>query len=150
MGYSRPSLLQPKQPCSCVQALAGYKHRVAFVMCIACTNLHRKAVFLCTRGHIVHRCVLRSLTSVPGLQMLLKDAAPKEGQAFTYNYDMTDPWAHIVEVLSISDGGDLTTKLVDGKRAGIPEVMLPSNSVPDFGQHASPFDIPLHQRCCCC
>jgi len=54
--------------------------------------------------------------------MLLKDAAPKEGEAFYYSYDMTDPWQHSVEVVSITNSGDLTTKLVDGKRAGIPEV----------------------------
>ena len=77
------------------------------------------------------RCVLRTLKSF-ALQMLLKDAAPKKGQAFTYNYDMTDPWSHIVDVLSIADGGDLTTKLVDGERAGIPEVLPFLDSVPDF------------------
>lgn len=56
-------------------------------------------------------------------QITLKTAAPKIGRAFTYNYDMTDPWAHIVEVVSIEGGGlNFVTKLKDGARAGIPEV----------------------------
>jgi hypothetical protein len=58
------------------------------------------------------------------VQMFLKDAAPREGQAFTYGYDMTDPWSHFVEVVSITSEGDLTTKLTDGKRAGVPEACI--------------------------
>lgn len=57
------------------------------------------------------------------LQLILKSVAPKPGHAFTYNYDMTDPWSHIVEVVSIEDRGEHTvTRLTDGARAGIPEV----------------------------
>lgn len=57
------------------------------------------------------------------LQVILKSVASKAGRAFTYNYDMTDPWAHIVEVVKITDAGEHTvTKLIDGARAGIPEV----------------------------
>jgi len=56
------------------------------------------------------------------VQMLLKDAAPREGGAFNYSYDMTDPWIHTVDVVSITNQSDLTTKLIDGKRAGLPEV----------------------------
>lgn len=49
--------------------------------------------------------------------------APQKGYAFTYNYDMTDPWSHIVDVVSIKDGGEhAVTRLTDGARAGIPEV----------------------------
>ena len=57
------------------------------------------------------------------LQLILKSLATNKGHAFTYNYDMTDPWSHIIDVISIRDGGEhAVTRLTGGARAGIPEV----------------------------
>lgn len=59
------------------------------------------------------------------VQILLKSVASKTGHVMTYNYDMTDPWSHIIEVTKIREGGEnAVTKLTDGARAGIPEVSL--------------------------
>lgn len=77
-------------------------------------------------------------------EMFLKDAAPREGQAFTYGYDMTDPWSHFVEVVSITSEGDLTTKLTDGKRAGVPEDCGGASGFEEFLEALSPED-PEHK-----
>ena len=58
------------------------------------------------------------------LQVYLQDVASRVGPAFTYNYDLTDPWAHYVEVLAIEEGvfEHHKTLLLTGAHAGIPEV----------------------------
>lgn len=65
------------------------------------------------------------------MQITLKEAAPAVGPAFTYNYDLSDPWAHIVEVTSI-EAAQLehhSTKLIGGARNGIPEVLSPLSTL---------------------
>lgn len=56
------------------------------------------------------------------LQLILSTMMSKEGHALTYNYDMTDPWSHIIEVTAIRSAKEpAVTKLIDGAQAGIPE-----------------------------
>ena len=56
----------------------------------------------------------------------MKDVATRNSEAFTYNYDLTDPWSHIVEVLEIQTGNFEHHKamMVGGGRNGVPEVSL--------------------------
>lgn len=59
------------------------------------------------------------------LQILLSKLALQEGGSFIYNYDMTDPWSHIIKIVEIADTkATPVTRLSDGAHAGIPEVRI--------------------------
>jgi hypothetical protein len=54
----------------------------------------------------------------------LRDLVGSEGEAFEYEYDMGDGWAHVISVLrvaSVPEGQEATVACLDGKRCCPPE-----------------------------